>query len=41
MVVGEKSNNEIHVGTIHFIINNLRYNDRIKGTKKKRAFKWR
>jgi hypothetical protein len=40
-MVGEKGSNGIHVGTIHFIINNLRYNDRIKGTKKKRAFKWR
>lgn len=40
-MVGEKGSNGIHVGTIHFIISNLRYDDRIKGTKKKRAFKWR
>jgi hypothetical protein len=40
-VVGEKGSNGIHVGTIHFIINSLRYNDRIRGNKKKRAFKWR
>jgi hypothetical protein len=29
------------MGTIHFIINSIRYNDRIKVTRKKRAFKWR
>ncbi len=40
-MVEEKGSNGVHVGTIHFITNNLRYNDRIRGIKKKRAFKWR